>query len=159
LFRLLQVRQLEEEGCRTALESTLAKLNRLVDAQKIAVDRERQGRIFVLEGLRTGQLSNRLAGLEEVRVSRVLQSALSAKIDAAGQEVNECRGRYLEKRIERRQLEMLIEAAQAKKAQQASRRAQEMLDDRHRSRTHLPVVARKLALKAQSEGCVIRKVQ
>jgi flagellar export protein FliJ len=131
LFRLLRVRQLEEEDCKTALNSALTELNRLFRALKNAAEREQQGRMLLLEGIRACVLPDRLAGLEEVRAARALQRALIAKIEAAEQVVDECRARYTEKRIQRRQVESLLESAKAKDAEQTSRRTQEELDDRH----------------------------
>jgi hypothetical protein len=132
LLRLLRVRQLEEEYCKTALNSALTELNRLSRALKTAAEREHQGRMLSLEGIRACVLPDRLAGLEEVRAARVLQRALIAKIETAEQVAGECQARYTEKRIQRRQVESLLESAKAKDAEQASRRTQEELDDRHR---------------------------
>jgi hypothetical protein len=134
LYRLLRVRQLEEEHLKTALESVLAELGRLSEAQRVVIERERRGRRLVLDSIRKGELQSRLAGLEEVRAARQLQAALSGKIQTSEQEAGVLRSHFNAKRMQRRQVETLIEAAKAGSERQASRRTQEALDDGHRSR-------------------------
>jgi hypothetical protein len=152
LHRLLRVRQLEEEHLKTALESAQLELSRLVHAQEAAVERERRGRMFVLESIRAGELHDRLAGLEEVRSARKLHAALSMKIEMAEQEAGELRAHYTAKRMQRRQVEALIEAAEAERKLLSSRRTQEALDDGHRSSRQRSAAALRLAAKAQAHG-------
>jgi flagellar biosynthesis chaperone FliJ len=133
LHRLLRVRQLEEEQLKAALESAQVELRRLLDAQKAADERERRGRMLVLASIRTDELHDRLAGLEEVRSAGMLRAALSIKIEMAEQKAGELRTHYTSKRMERRQVEVLIEAAEAEWELLASRRTQQALDDGHRS--------------------------
>ena len=68
LYRLLRVRQLEEEHLKTALESLLAELGRLSEAQRVVIERERGGRRLVLESIRKGELQSRLAEIGRAHV-------------------------------------------------------------------------------------------
>jgi flagellar biosynthesis chaperone FliJ len=150
--RLLRLRQQEEEHARTALESALAELARLVEVQRAAVDRERRGRLLVLGSIHTGELHDRLAGLEEARTARMLWSSMSPMFEAAEEEVENLRALYIAKRVERRQVETLIEAATTKEAYHASRRAQEALDDGHCARTQRSASALRLSRGAPVQG-------
>ncbi len=69
LRRLLRIRELEEEQSRLALESALGELNRLEASLAAAVERERRGRRLVKASAQTGELPDRLAGLEETRAA------------------------------------------------------------------------------------------
>jgi flagellar biosynthesis chaperone FliJ len=152
LYRLLQVRQLEEQHLKTELEAQLAELRRLVEAQSSAVERERHGRVLVQESILTGALHDRLAGLEEVRSAKRLYNALSPMIETARREVGELRAQYTTKRIQRRQAETLIEAAKAEHELEASRRDQKALDEGHRSLRQRSEEALRLAAKTQALG-------
>jgi len=143
LPRILQVRQMEEAHLKAALETALAKLARLVEAERAALDRERRGRLLLLEAIRSGQLQDRLAGLAEISLARRALSAIPRKIEEAGEMARQARAQYIAKRTERRQLETLIETERAREARQASRRQQEAADDRYRSRRFRARVAEK----------------
>jgi len=136
LRRLLRIRDLEEEQGRIALESAMGDLRRLEQAQAAAADRDRRGRRLVDASVRTGELHDRLAGLEEIQVSRRLEFALDPLIADAELEVAELREEYLKKRIERRQAETLIQEAVARDALDGERRSQHGLDDWFRNRLH-----------------------
>jgi flagellar biosynthesis chaperone FliJ len=155
LSRILRLRQQEEEHARTRLESALAELARLVEAQKAAADRERRGRLLVLESIHTGELHDRLAGQEEVRTGRKLWTGMFLRIEAAEAGVENLRAHYIAKRVERRQVETLIEAAMTKDVYQASRRAQEALDEGHRARTRRSAVAVRPAQETPAQGLTI----
>ena len=152
LNRLLRVRQLEEEHLKAMLESALAQLSRLTEAQKVASRREGRGRMLVLESMKTNELHDRLAGLEEVRSARRLRVALSREIEIAEQRAGELRVHYTTKGTQRRQVETLIEAAEAEHKLQTSRRTQDELDDGHRSRRQRWAAVLKLAAKKQVHG-------
>jgi hypothetical protein len=67
LRRLLRIRDLEEEQCRLALESAMGTLHRLQHALEATVERGRRGRRLIEASVHSGELTDRLAGLEEIR--------------------------------------------------------------------------------------------
>jgi hypothetical protein len=136
LRRLLRVRDLEEEQCRLALESAMGDLNRLRNAQQASVERGRRGRRLVESSAHSGELTDRLAGLEETRAAGRSTLALAPRVADAEQEAASLREEYLASRVERRQAETLIQEAEARDALDAERRAQQGLDDWFRNRLH-----------------------
>jgi len=137
LRRLLRIRELEEEQCRLALESSVGELNRLEDAMQASVERERRGRRLVEASARNGELTDRLAGIEEAHATDRLFTVLEPRIAAREEEVMKRRGEFLLKRVERRQAETLIEEAVAKEGLEAGRRSQQALDNWYGSRQYL----------------------
>lgn len=135
LRRLLRVRELEEEQHRLALETAMSELHQLQDALSRAGDRGRQGRGLVIASAHSGEIADRLAGLEESRIAGRQTELLSDRLDAAESEVAELRESFLATRVQRRQAEALIEETEARDAVEATRRGQQELDDWHRSRT------------------------
>jgi flagellar biosynthesis chaperone FliJ len=136
LHRLLRIRDLEEEQCRLALESALGELNRLENALQAAVDRERRGRMLVEASARTGELPDRLAGIEETHAADRLFAVLEPRIAAKEEEVMARRQEFLLKRVERRQAETLIEESQAERTIETGRRGQQELDNWYGSRQY-----------------------
>jgi hypothetical protein len=134
LRRLLRIRELEEEQCRLALESTLDELHRLEGALTATVDRDRRGRRLVETSARTGQLPDRLAGLEETRAAERLVAVLEPRIVAKEDEVAERRQEFLMKRVEHRQAETLIQETEAQDAIVDGRSNQQSLDGWYSSR-------------------------
>ena len=134
LRRLVRVRELEEERSRLALARAVAERDRLNHALDLASHRERNGRALIALSVHSGELCDRLAGLEEARIAHRFREVLSERIDAAESEVSERRESYLSTRIKRRQAETLIEEAERKDAQQGVRRDQQALDEWFRSR-------------------------
>jgi hypothetical protein len=134
LRRLLRIRDLEEEQSRLALESSVGELNRLRDALKANVERERRGRRLIEASARTGELPDRLAGLEEAHMADRLFAVLEPRIAAKEEDVMARRQEFLLKRVERRQAETLIEDAEAQEAIESERRGQQALDNWYGSR-------------------------
>lgn len=134
LCRLLRIRNLEEEQSRLALESAMGELARLQDALKATVERERHGRRLIEASACTGELPDRLAGIEEAHTADRLFAALGPRIAIKEDEVLARRQEFLLKRVERRQAETLIEAAEAQGAIEAGRRGQQALDNWYGSR-------------------------
>jgi hypothetical protein len=134
LRRLLRIRELEEEQSRLALDSALGSLNRLKNAMAATAERDRRGRRLVLASAQTGELQDRLAGLEETRIAGRLAEFLSPRVKAAELEAAGLREKYLAKRVERRQAETLIQETEVRDAVEAKRRSQQALDDWHGSR-------------------------
>lgn len=134
--RLLRVLQLEEEQCQSALESALGELQNLRRAVDAATERDRGGRRLVVSSAHSGELTDRLAGLEETRGAARRVAALRPWIQEAEQETAALRAVFLAKRIERRQAETLIQEAEAEEAVEAKRRGQQALDEWHLNRLH-----------------------
>jgi flagellar biosynthesis chaperone FliJ len=134
LRRLFRVREVEEEQSRLALESAITERSQLKTALESVGERERRGRALVMQSAQTGELCDRLAGMEEMRIAQLLNHVLSKRISDAELEVGETRGNYLSSRMARQQMETLIEAVNKKDAQEATRRNQQELDDWFRSR-------------------------
>ncbi len=127
--RLLQVLEIEEEECRAAMEQARSELKRLEQALTRSGDRERGGRHLIVASARTGEVTDRIAGLEEARTGLHIAAALAPRVAEAKKGVETRRREFLGKRIERRQTETLIAAAEARDTVEASRRAQRDLDD------------------------------
>jgi flagellar biosynthesis chaperone FliJ len=136
LRRLLRIRELEEEQCRIALESAIGDLNRLQHALAANLERDRRGRLLVQSSAVSGELRDRLAGMEETRAAERLARVLAPRIADAEQDVVILREEFLDKRVERRQAETLIEEAGARDALDAERRSQTALDEWFGNRRH-----------------------
>lgn len=129
LRRLLGIRDLQEEQSKLALESALGELRRLENALRITFERGRRGRGLIHASAQSGQLTDRLAGLEEDRAVNLHVAALEPRIDVKVEEIEELRNAYLSKRVERRQAETLIQEAEAREAMETNRRGQQSIDD------------------------------
>jgi len=88
LRRLLRIRDLEEEQARLALEAALVERHRLDQALHAASARERGGRELVAASARSGELPDRLAGLEETRIAERLESVLTPRLAEAEDEAS-----------------------------------------------------------------------
>jgi len=75
--RLLHVLEIQEEECRAAMESARAELKRTGTALTWNVERERGGRRLVAASAATGEIADRIAGIEETRVAKRFALALS----------------------------------------------------------------------------------
>jgi len=131
LRRLLEVLRLEEEQARRAAVAAGATRERLHVARADVLRRERQGRLLVAGGVHSGAVGDRLAGLEEICIARRVGAILAPRILAAEREEHQLRQEFLERRTERRQTEILVEAAQRREAREESRRAQQTVDEQH----------------------------
>jgi hypothetical protein len=132
----LRIRELEEEQNRLALESALGELNRLENALRVTVERARRGRRLVETSAQTGELTDRLAGLEERHATDRLFAVLEPRIEAKQEEVVARREEFILKRVERLQAETLIQDAEAQEATEADRRGQQALDNWYGSRQY-----------------------
>lgn len=127
--RLLRVLLLQEEQYRVALETALAELQRLEGMLTAAEEQERKGRQLVWSSVATGELADRLAGLEESRAARRHAAILTPRIAESEADVSQRRHEFLLKRIERRKAETVIEKTKARDAVVAFRRGQRGFDD------------------------------
>jgi len=136
LRRLFRVRELEEEQARLELELALSGVRRLEQALLAAAEEDCRGRRLVVESAGSGELPDRLAGLEESRAAGRWAAALKPRLEDRALEVDALRLEFLERRVERRQAGTLIEETEARDAIEAGRRSQKGLDDWHRTRQH-----------------------
>jgi len=136
LRRLLHIRSLEEEQRWLALESAIGELKRLERALAATAERDRRGRRLVEASARSGELPDRLAGLEETRAATRHAAVLAPRIVAVELDVATLRQEFLGKRVERRQAETLIRETEARDAIEAGRHGQQALDDWYRFRLH-----------------------
>ena len=127
--RLQQVLEIQESECLAAMESARAELTQLEQNLVRSIARERGGRRLASASATTGEIVDRIAGIEETRSARRLTAALEPRIAEAQAALDATRREFLSKRVERRQTETLIEEAEAAGKVEAARRAQKNLDD------------------------------
>lgn len=129
LRRLLRVRESEQQQRWEALEAALGELRRIERAQAAARQREQNGRRLIASSVVNGDVTDRLAGLEEVRAGSRRAAALVLRIAQARAEAALRQREFLLKRVERRQAEALIDEIEARDATEAGRRGQQALDN------------------------------
>lgn len=129
LRRLLRVLELEENQRKNELEAAVGELRSLERALQAAGERKRRGRLLVVESFSSGEVADRIAGVEEARSAERLGSYLEDRIFDAEAVVDERREALVAKRIERRQTETLVEEAEAREAREAAHRSQNALDE------------------------------
>ena len=129
LKRLLRIRDLEEEQHRLALEAAAGNLRRWERARDGALATERHGNDLVRASVETGEAADRHAGLAEAMSARRKANMLAPRVAAAEMENMQLRALLLEKRVERRQAETLIEETEARDAVEENRRSQQTIDD------------------------------
>jgi flagellar biosynthesis chaperone FliJ len=136
LRRLLEVRGLEEEQHRLALESALGEVHRLEIALRTARSRERAGRQRIALSAHSGEAADRIAGIVDLETGRRGAVLLARRLADAEARAAELRAEYLAKRVERRQVETVIQEAKALESLQGGRRDQQRLDDWFAARRH-----------------------
>jgi hypothetical protein len=136
LRRLLHIRGIEEEQRRLSLETTLGELELLKMARHAAAERERQGHALTETGAKSGDIADRQAGLVEADGAHRRALVLAPRIAASEFESNERRREFLDKRVERRQAETLLEKTEAADAMESERRSQSVIDDLYGARRH-----------------------
>jgi flagellar biosynthesis chaperone FliJ len=134
LERLLGIRETEERLRRRLLDSATAELHRLESALKSTGERTKRGRERIASGIVDDEAADRIAGMAELAASDRLRTTLLNRIEAAEIQVTELRQGFFAKRIERRQAEILVDAAKAQDALDAARKGQLELDDWYRAR-------------------------
>lgn len=136
LRRLLRVLHLEEEQNRRTLEAALGELHSLERALQAAADQDRGGRRLIAASAQSGDLIDRIAGLEEGYTAARRAALLRPRIQESAERAAALREDYLAKRVERRQAETLVREAEAAEAAEAARRSQQSLDDWYLNRLH-----------------------
>jgi len=134
LQRLLHIRDLQEEQHRLALESAAAKLRELEAAKSAAGETERAGRALVGASVHAGMLADRQGGLVQAKAAGRRAALLEQHIARAEAATQQLRQTFLEKRVERRQAETLVNESEARSTIETNRRSQRALDDWHGSR-------------------------
>jgi hypothetical protein len=136
LRRLLRVLTIEEEQCRLALESALGELRLFEHALSATTQQARSGRRLVVASAQSGELPDRLAGIEETHAADRRAAVLALRIAEALSNSDALRQVFLAKRVDRRQAETLMSEAEAKEAVITARRTQQGLDDWYLNRLH-----------------------
>ena len=136
LRRLLHIRGIEEEQRRLSLESALGDLESLKLARHAAGERERRGNALLETGAKSGDLTDRQAGLVEADAAHRRALVLAPRIVASELETRQRRQEFLDKRVERRQAERLIEKTEAEDAIEFERQSQSAIDDLYGARRH-----------------------
>jgi hypothetical protein len=136
LERLLHIRGIEEEQRRLSLESALGTLESLKLARHAAGEKERKGRALLQTGATSGDIADRQAGLVEAVAAHRRALALAPRIVASELETRQRRQEFLDKRVERRQAERLIEKTEAEDVMESERRSQRAIDDLYGARRH-----------------------
>ncbi len=131
LRRVQSIREAEERQLRAQMELALADLQRLQDALKLALERMKLARALVASSVASGEQIDRIAALEETTTVERRMKILPARIAEAETEVVSIRQEFLSKRIERRQVECLLDEARAREATEINRKSQSMLDAWH----------------------------
>jgi flagellar biosynthesis chaperone FliJ len=134
LRRLLQLRLLEEEQSRVALEAAVGELQRLEEGVARAIEQSRHSRQLIRKAIQSDNLPDRLAGLEVGYAATRQSHSFSAAVGPSLQAVNLLREKYQEVRVERRQVETLVQEAEAAAALRADRSSQQFADDWYGSR-------------------------
>ncbi len=136
LRRLHKLRLAEEQQKRSALASALQELHRLEGALKLALGRATLGRRIVNASVQSGKQEDRFAGLEEIAAADRLARVLAIQIHRTEEYIAKAREDFFAKRVQRRQVETLLEVAIAESAAEEKRKSQIELDDWHRSRSN-----------------------
>jgi len=157
MIRLLRIRNLQEQQRLVELDSALSELRRLEQALVSAAGRERDGRRLVERSASSGDLVDRLSGLEEGARARRHAVSLAPRIAETAGDVVDLREQYLASRVERRQAETLIDEERVREAIAISHRAQQALDDRYGARRQRQEQASKVAGPPTDHSTVIQK--
>jgi flagellar biosynthesis chaperone FliJ len=136
LSRLLDVLEIEEEQAKRAFQAAMVEYRQLERRMSAALHSEKSGRQLVSASAVNNSLTDRLAGLEQSKLSARHAAELKSRMERAAKLVAENRELYLGKRIERRQAETLIDEARAAAQVEAGRRGQQVLDDWYLNRLH-----------------------
>ncbi len=135
--RIVRIRQLEEDESRRTMELAIAELAQLELALRAAQQRDRAGRSLVAASASSGEIVDRIAGMEESRSAGRIGLSLALRIRTAGDVVATLRQEYLNKRTSRMQAETLAETERAREAAINLRRGQQALDDWYLNRRRL----------------------
>lgn len=145
LRRLLQVRSLEEEQDKAALEFALGDLRRLESALRAAHARGRAGRAGLASVASGCDPVDRIAALVETEAARRSIQVLAQRVAAATSRAARLRDEYLGRRVQRRQVETVIREAEELESIAQARTEQQNADERFGTRRHAEVSERSSA--------------
>ena len=134
LVRLHAIRVAEEQQRQTALDAALADLRDLQARLNAVNTGLGAARAMITSSIRSGVPEDRMAGLEQVELFERLAKILRERIALAEERLLQARTRFFAKRIERRQVETLLEAERVQAGVEESRKSQSALDEWFRSR-------------------------
>jgi flagellar export protein FliJ len=134
LYRLLDIRKAQEKSSQTEMETAIAELQHLESAYAMTHERGKFARTLLASSAQTGELMDRIAGLQEITTVARLQRMLMEMIDIAEEKAENKRRETLARRLARRQVETLVDTKLAEARAEANRKTQSALDDWHRSR-------------------------
>ncbi|MBS1802983.1 MAG: hypothetical protein JST28_06420 [Acidobacteria bacterium] len=134
LRRLCEIRRAEERNEALLLESAVSELRRIKEAIEAVRVRRIAGRALLQSSARSGELRDRITGIEEIAGASRLESALLNNKQLAEEHVHKVREQYLSRRRERRQVEILLRDELKRESEASLRRGQSLLDEWHRAR-------------------------
>ncbi len=134
LRRLLRIRVLQEEQERLALEAALSEADRVRSALEFCAQRGKDGRLVLTSGAQSGELTDRIAGLEEIKLADHAREALQVRVAEVERKAVILRENFIASRTLRRQTETLVEEREKRTEREEERRRQQDLDDWHGSR-------------------------
>lgn len=135
--RVLRIRQMEEDEGRRRLDLAIAELSQLELELRRAKQRESAGRSLVAASAASGEIADRIAGMEESRSASRSAVALASRIRTAEDSLALLRRDYLSRRTSRLQAEALAETERAREAAINLRHGQQALDDWYLNRRRL----------------------
>src|SRR5580658_9058185 len=101
--RLLQVLKIQEEECHAAMELARAELKLREQALAYNVERERAGRRLLAASAESGEITDRIAAIEEAHLAKRIAAVLTPRIAEMETAANARQQELLGKRIERQQ--------------------------------------------------------
>ena len=134
LRRVCDVRKVQERLRRAQMESALARLRLLRNTLMTALESAKHARAMIVSSISSGEQVDRIAALQEITTSERRRKFLQQQIAAAEAEVASMRQEFMSKRIERRQVESLLDAARMRLQIEEKHKIQTALDDWHLSR-------------------------
>jgi flagellar export protein FliJ len=134
LERLHSVRKIEEQQQEAELNEVTAELYRLRGMLDRVHQRIETARALASASIGNGMIEDRFSALEETVLLGRLATVLVKKVKLADQRLLEARAQLLAKRIERRQVETLLDAAQRQVEKDENRKSQQSLDEWYRLR-------------------------
>ena len=129
LERLLRVFEIQEETRRRDLAEAQTMLARMGDALTSAGEKAYRGRELLATGLQSNDLNDRVAGHLEIESGELLKAFLQKNVGEMSIIVEQARTGYLDKRVERQQVEELVKAAETLAEIEGDRKIQQSLDD------------------------------
>lgn len=134
LLRLRKLRETEEQQKKSVLASAFEELHRLESELEFAKSHARRGRALLISSALSGDRADRVAGMEEVAATGRLIDFLTVQLQVAADNVGTLLAEFLAKRIQRRQVQTLLESALTQSIAEERRKSQMLLDDWHLSR-------------------------